>query len=99
MVYEIEQSAGVTTWRVLDSGSPLKAGSYVSFEVVPHPSIPNASLVLHRQFGIFPDSGRMTSYETSDDSKGQNRWWKDSFRHAARLQCALAASAAHPAGA
>lgn len=97
MTYTVETTPTGARWVVVDSGTPLLAGSSLTFEVMPHPSIEGASLVVHRQVG-FLDGGRMLKYLASDDSKGQNRWWKDSNRHARRLQWALDAAITDPPG-
>jgi hypothetical protein len=98
MIYEVEIAGSVTTWRVVDSGSPLEPDSSVSYEVVAHPALEGACLVIHRQLGLLPDSGRMTKYLSSDDDRGRNRWWKDSNRHARRIHWAFDAALRAPAG-
>ena len=97
MIYDVEPSAGGATWTVVESGSPLLPGSLLQLMVEPHPTIPGACLVVHRQLGLMP-SGRMLKYLCSDDSEGRNRWWKDCNRHARRLHWALDAAASQPPG-
>jgi hypothetical protein len=99
MTYEITPSASGVEWRVLDSGTQIEPDSSLVFEVAPHPKIPGASLVVHRQFGLLPDEGRLQKYLASDDKEGRNRWWKDSNRHAKRLHWAIDAALAWPPGA
>jgi hypothetical protein len=98
MVYDVEVREDGARWRVVDSGTPLQAGSYLELVVSPHPTVPGASLVVHRQVGFVPDQGRMTKYLTSDDDNGTNRWWKDSNRHARRLHWAIDAAIRNPPG-
>ena len=98
LVYQVAQSGETTTWSVVDSTTPLHDDSHLSFEVVPHPTIAGACIVLHQQLGLLPASGRMVKYLESDDSKGQNRWWKDSMRHARRVHWAFDAAVRHPPG-
>lgn len=97
MIYEIEPTAQGALWTVVDSGTPLEAGSTLEFVVVPHPSMPGASLVVHEQTGLVPQ-GRMLKYMTSDDKEGRNRWWKDCNRHARRLHWAMEAACSQPPG-
>lgn len=98
MSYDVSSNGAITTWLVADSGTALQPGSFVSFEVIPHPTIEGASLVVHRQFGILPLSGRMTKYLGDDDDKGQNHWWKDASRHAQRIHWAFDAAIRFPPG-
>jgi hypothetical protein len=97
-VYDVDVSDTTVTWRIVDSTLPFGQGSFLSYEVVPHPTLEGASLVVHRQVGLLPASGRVTKYLTSDDSKGVNRWWKDSTRHAKRTHWAIDAAISSPPG-
>jgi len=99
MTYEITPSASGVEWRVLDSGTQIEPDSTITLEVAAHPKMPGASLVVHRQFGLLPDEGRLQKYLASDDTEGRNRWWKDSNRHARRLHWAIEAALEWPRGA
>lgn len=98
MTYDVETSGATTTWRVVESRTSLRRGSSVSFEIAPHPSLADASLIVHRQLGLLPKGDRMTSYLAADDDKGRDRWWKDANRHARRLHWAMDAALRFPPG-
>ena len=85
--------------EVPSATQPLERGSYNSFQVVAHPTIAGASLVVYRQQAVVPLKGKMTKALRTDDKSGRNSFWKDADRHAHRIHWALDAVLTEPPGA
>jgi hypothetical protein len=98
LTYDVAAGASSVTWTVTASSSPVKPGSTITYEVAPHPTRPQVSVVVHRQVVLLPDEGRLTRYLTSDDDEGRNRYWKDANKHSRRTHWAVDAAIRHPAG-
>ncbi|MEM7248494.1 MAG: hypothetical protein AAF533_24390 [Acidobacteriota bacterium] len=95
--YRVSHADDVLAWTLETNGTPIKAGSSVSFEVRPGPD-GQGTLLLHRQSVRLPSRGRLTKYLRSHDKKGRHRFWKDVDKHARRMHWAMVAALVHPAG-